>query len=108
MKTKANMCAYGMTTKMGQEIALALKPTSFMTNSPCIAEELSKRCENYSNPKHLWHKHISLTNGRAKAAQVYPKELCRSICRGLNRQQKLDEANLFMIGSLEVGNGDEA
>eukprot|EP00973_Karenia_brevis_P045196 6260919-Karenia_brevis.AAC.1 len=42
MKTKANMCAYGMTTKMGQEIALALKPTSFMTNSPCIAEELSK------------------------------------------------------------------
>eukprot|EP00973_Karenia_brevis_P077440 10759222-Karenia_brevis.AAC.1 len=79
-----------------------------MTNSPCIAEELSKRCENYNNPRHLWHKHISLTNGRAKAAQVHPKELCRSICRGLNRQKKLDEANLFMIRSLEVGNGGEA
>eukprot|EP00973_Karenia_brevis_P064899 9013653-Karenia_brevis.AAC.1 len=69
MKTKANMCAYGMTTKMGQEVAPALKPTSFMTNSPCIAEELSRRCENYNSPEHIWHEHINVTNGRAKAAQ---------------------------------------
>eukprot|EP00973_Karenia_brevis_P062211 8652733-Karenia_brevis.AAC.1 len=108
IKTRANMCAYGMTTRRGEEVSLASKPTSFMTNSPCIAEELNKRCENYNSPKQQWHKHITLVNGRAKAAQVYPKGLCRAICSGLNRQKKIDEAMIFMIGSLELKNGEEA
>eukprot|EP00973_Karenia_brevis_P015466 2115598-Karenia_brevis.AAC.1 len=97
-----------MTTKKGEEVCPALKPTSFMTNSPCVADELNSRCENYGKPKEQWHKHISLTNGRAKAAQVYPKELCRAFCRGISKQKKLDEASLFMIGSLETTSGEAA
>eukprot|EP00973_Karenia_brevis_P080971 11232062-Karenia_brevis.AAC.1 len=43
IRTKAHMCAYGMTTKKGNETCPVLKPTSFMTNSPCVADELNRR-----------------------------------------------------------------
>ena len=59
--------------------APARKRTKFMTNSPCIAEELSKRCKGH-------HVHQELINGRAKAAAVYPEPLCKAICIGLMRE----------------------
>ena len=59
----------------------ARKRTKFMTNSPCIAEELSRRC----NGEHV---HQQLMDGRAKEAAIYPEPLCRAICVGLIREMK--------------------
>ena len=50
-----------------------------MTTSPCIAEELSKRCKGE-------HVRQQLIDGRAKDAAIYPEPLCRAICIGLIRE----------------------
>jgi len=50
-----------------------------MTNSQCIAEELSRRCKGE-------HVHQQLVDGRAKEAAIYPEPLCKAICIGLVRE----------------------
>lgn len=57
------------------------KPTGFMTNCEGIACRLEARC-----PKE--HRRITLVNGRAKEAEVYPDVLCRQIVKGLMDQMK--------------------
>ena len=37
------------------------------------------------------HRHITLVNGRAKAAEVYPDKLCKEIVKGLVEQMEADE-----------------
>jgi len=39
-------------------------------------------------------------NGRAKAAQVYPPELCRAICKGFLNQARKDQKFMKHIGNL--------
>ena len=81
MISVADLCMYGMKTwdKTGKLGARARKRTKFMTNSPCIAEELSRRCKGE-------HVHQPLVDGRAKDAAIYPEPLCRAICVGLIRE----------------------
>ena len=43
-----------------------------------------------------------LFGGRSKKAQVYPKELCEAICRGIRRQIELDKTGQFIIATLEA------
>ena len=61
---------YGLPASDGQRTSPARKRTSFMTNSPCIAQKLSLRCPN--TQEYQVHDHVILINGRAKASQVYP------------------------------------
>ena len=77
------MCAFGMYQDTEEGRKLVLKPTGFMTNAKEIGNELNKRCEGN-------HSHVTLVNGRAKKAQVYPDELCFVIITGLLRQMKRD------------------
>ena len=80
--TVADQCMYGLKTWSENKKRYdtpARKRTKFMTNSPCIAEELSKRCKG----KHV---HQPLVDGRAKNAAIYPEPLCRAICVGLIRE----------------------
>ena len=43
---------------------------------------------------------MHLLSGRAAAAQVYPTEICRALCQGINKQAQADAQNLM---SLECG-----
>ena len=82
--TVADLCQYGLKTKDDDgSMAPAKKPTKFMTNSSEIRKRLSRRCPGE-------HKHVALMSGRAKTAQVYPREFCKEICRGLKDQQRED------------------
>ena len=156
-----DLCRYGLRSQDEWGDGPSKKPTSFMTNSPEIAKELSLRCTNQNQamgvwkefkfnlrvargprtagphrrpvvrrvildvvnmvvlqdlkevqgatkeqwefriPKHCrevqiinyyvkkgytYHRHIPLTDGRAKFAQVYPEGLVRAIVQGLLRQ----------------------
>jgi len=63
--------------------ALIKKPTAFMTNAPEIAKRLTQKCEG-------GHRHITLIDGRAKRAEVYPEQLCREILLGLVDQMRVD------------------
>ena len=79
-RVRADQCAYGLTTTVHNETRPAMKPTGFLTKSWCVARELSKRCPGD-------HLHFSLVEGRAKAAEQYPKGLCQAICRGVSHQK---------------------
>ena len=73
-----DMCRFGMTTERAGHSGLSLKPTDFMTNSVCVADQLDRRCLNMGNIKRD-HDHVQLDDGRPKHAQQYPPELCRAI-----------------------------
>lgn len=90
IKVRGDMCQFGMTTRAGENETCdgpVLKPTGFLTNSWCIAEELDRRC-----PRN--HAHVPLLNGKAAAAAVYPAALCEAFCRGLGRQKKYDKSSM--------------
>eukprot|EP00973_Karenia_brevis_P042751 5916416-Karenia_brevis.AAC.1 len=84
---------------------LVYKPTAFATNSPCVAEKLNRTCTNRHKHPHNnnLHRHVHLINGRAKAAQVYPVELCQAICEGIVEQKHDDARGTYTIGSIEIG-----
>ena len=99
VRVNGDQCRFGLTTTANNETALARKATGFLTNAPHIAKQLEKKCPNRSG----WqvHKHIRLEDGRTRAAQVYPPELCRAICRGLELQLEADRAGQFLLASVE-------
>ena len=78
---EAHMCAFGMQSRDRHGPGYAKKPTRFLTNSVVSAKALSRRCPNN-------HRHVHLMEGRARAAAIYPQELCRTICRATLEQAK--------------------
>ena len=98
----ADQCMYGLTTKAKDRRGgmPAKTSTKFMTNSWHVAQELMVRC----NGK---HEHQVLLGGdRARRAQEYPQELCRSICPGLineKRMRKGDTVPLLRLSKVADG-----
>ena len=92
-KVSADQCEYGLVTSIKGETRPARKPTSFMTNSWYIANELTRRCSGK-------HQHFSLMEGRAKAAEEYPDGLCKAICNGMKKQQAFDATGLCSLCSM--------
>ena len=95
-----DQCCYGLTAIEKGKVWLARKATGFMTNAPCVAQQLNKRCPNGK----AWqvHEHIRLECGRTKAAQVYPKALCEAICNGLERHLQVDGDGPYLLASVET------
>ena len=102
-KVVADQCMYGLTTIDGQTIKVARKRAWFMTNSPCIATQLNRKCPNTKE----WqlHEHMALINGRPKMAQVYPPKICQAICEGLRQQMKADQDGRFLLATLKQSEG---
>ena len=92
IRTKTHMCRFGMTLRDQAGEGLVLKPTSFMTNSPCVAKELNKQCYNIGAPESQKHRHVRLQNGRPAKAAIYPEALCKAICQGIKRQMLADKS----------------
>ena len=82
--------AFGMQSKDKHGPGYAKKPTRFLTNSIMSAEALSRRCP-------CNQRHVHLMEGRARAAAVYARELCRTICRATSEQAKVDARDLMCI-----------
>lgn len=81
------------------------KSTRFLTNSPCVAKPLTKRCPNWEGDQ--VHNHVRLENGRVGKAQEYPDGLCRAISRGIQQQIKADNAGQFLLMNVEQGAEDD-
>ena len=98
MTAVADQCMYGLLTPgpgpAPRELLPAKKPTRFMSNSWCILQELSTRCDHS-------HVHQELMGGRASSAAIYPDALCRAICRGLANQKKYDRSGKVCTGRLD-------
>ena len=102
-KVTGDLCQYGLTTTKEGVTGPARKRTSFLTNSPCIARQLSTKCPNKAG--WMVHQHITLESGRTRAAQVYPKELFQAMCTGLELQLHADRQDQFMMATVgETGN----
>ena len=70
-------CGSGIQCKDKEGEGFAMKPTTFLTNSLEMQKTLSRKCVKGQ------HRHVHLMEGRASAAQVYPKGLCRAIADGI-------------------------
>ena len=91
LRVQTHMCQFGMVSRVGgvgSEVGPGLKPTGFMTNSPCIARELARLC-----PRD--HEHVHLVGGRAAGAAIYPEKLCVAICKGLVNQKKEQKSRML-------------
>lgn len=95
-----DQCMYGLKARDQEREGPARKSIGCMTNSVCIAQQLSQRCPNKAG--YQVHRHVRLEDGRTKQAQVYPKELCKAICLGIQKQIRADTAGQFLL--LESGN----
>lgn len=78
VRVKFDFCELGMKSTDEKSIAPAKERTSILNNSPRVANRLLKaQCRKD-------HRHVTLFNGRPKACEIYPKEFCEEICRGIH------------------------
>ena len=98
-KVVADQCRYGLQSKGEGGLGPARKATGLMTNSPCIALQMQRRCPNRNG--YQIHKHVQLYGGRARAAQIYPPGLCRAICKGLVDQLEADRNGQHLLMNME-------
>ena len=86
--TVLHMCAFGMTSSDKDGEAPVKKGTRIISSSEEVLKRISRRCSNETDE--IKHRHVHLIQGRAKAAQVYPRELATSICEGVAAQKRLE------------------
>ena len=68
------------------------KAARLMSSSEEILKRVAVRCSNEVNTHK--HRHVHLVQGRAKLAQVYPREFGIRVCEGIAAQKKLDSLGL--------------
>ena len=102
-RVHADQCQFGAEIKDGPHRGdPILKPTGFLTNSEMIAAALDRRCTGSSGKcsRPGGGAHQLCSGKHAKAAAVYPQELCRAVLRGVRDQLRVD--NLLKDGCYGV------
>ena len=99
-----DQCRYGLVSHDGQREGPARKRTGFLTHSVRIARRLCKKCPNQSG--YVVHRNVVLENGRTKAAQIYPAELCRAICNGIQEQVDVDRKGQYTLAQISAEDED--
>ena len=77
-----------MTSTDEQGVAPVKKGTRLMSSSGEILKRVDRKCSNGNGGTP--HRHVHLIQGRAKAAQVYPRDLADSICEGVAAQKRIE------------------
>ena len=98
-KAIGDQCRYGLKEKGADGEGPARTTTGFMTNSPCIALQLQRRCPNRKG--YTIHRHVQLDGGKAKAAQIYPPGLCKAVCQGLIEQIAVDRQGQYLLMNMD-------
>ena len=93
-KVELHMCAFGMKSRDEQGERLVHKSTTLMSSSEEVLKIMDRRCSNEGQDKRHHHRHVHLIQGRAKAAQVYPREFCERLCEGIAAQKRVDKLGL--------------
>ena len=97
-----DQCQFGLKSKDEEGVGLARERTGFLTNAVCIARRLNKKCPKTN--KYQVHKHVILTNGRARAAQVYPDKLCKESCLGIKEHIQRDRSGQYLLANVQMDN----
>ena len=101
--TTLHMCAFGMTGRDELGEAPVQKATRVMSSSPEVLKRISRRCANETCEEPKRHRHVHLVQGRAKAAQVYPRKFGECVCEGIAAQKRLDSLGLMTRPAMTVG-----
>ena len=99
-----DQCRYGLVSQDKQREGPARKRTGFLTNAVCVARRLCNKCPNQAG--YVVHRHVILENGRTKVAQIYPDELCREICKGIQEQVEVDRKGQHLLAQVSADDGD--
>ena len=86
-------CKFGAEAWSGQSIGMPVKKLmGFLTDAPCVAETLNKRCEGVggSCSETQGGRHQPCSGRIASEAQVYPKGPCRTVFKGVIDQLRAD------------------
>ena len=88
--TAAYQCMFGLETwgVDGKSWEPAMKKTRFMSNSPEMLSELTRKCD---------EQHQQLLGSPAGPAARYPEGLCRAICMGLMKGLRNKECHVKKI-----------
>ncbi|CAE7546001.1 unnamed protein product [Symbiodinium natans] len=95
------MCRWGMESEDAQGKGLVKKETRWLTNSRCVADVLQGACSNTEGK--VWHRHVRLINGRARAAQKYPPKLVKGILMAFRQQLVEDGEFSEALNAMEAG-----
>ena len=84
---------FGTEARSGQSIGMPVKKLmGFLTNSPCVAETLNRRCQGTggSCSRSRGGRHEPCSGRIASEAQVYPKGLCKAVLERVIDQLQAD------------------
>ena len=98
--TRTDQCQYGIWIEDTEGWTEAMKPTKFLTNSSCIAEQLRLRCA--GERSHATGTHASLFDGRSAKVQVYPDGLCDAIRKGIKDKIEHDRHGQLVFAELNI------
>ncbi len=95
IRTNGDQCQFGAEVKHGPKTGQPVKkPTGFLTNSPKLAEVLTRRCSGGQTPWACSRPkggHHVLCSGRVgREAAIYPRGLCRAVLKGISDQLRAD------------------
>ena len=95
----ADQCQYDQQDRDGTPIK---KPTRFMSNSPEILKQLSRRCQGRSGrcTRPAGGQHTTCAGRAARLAAVYPFELCKSILLDCRNQLRVD--GMYVLGIVGI------
>ena len=110
-----DMCSYGLTSIADGVEGPARKRTNIMSNSIEVLRKVERSCPNTLSDKSAHHRHIPLDQGRAKAAQVYPRAFCRQVCEAILAEKRnraigvtpIDVMNLEELKKVATKSGQE-
>ena len=91
---RSDMCRFDLRVVKGPEGPLSQKMEGLLTNSEELAVMLDRRCI-------CVEPHAHLLNGSAKKTEVYTKEFCTAILKGLKAQLEADGTWLDLSEELE-------
>ena len=83
MRAELDQCEFGLISDDELGRAPAKKPTSLLTNSVEVDRAMGVKCKGGHR-----HRHVHLMAGRAQAAAHYPAKFCRSLYKGMKRQDR--------------------
>ena len=82
-----DQCQYG---QQGGGHDPVKKPTKWMSNSAEVLKALEQRCAGRGGVCSMGGRHRLASGGRARAAAIYPFQLCKAILRGFRNQLRSD------------------
>ena len=96
-KVRGDMCQFGMQAEDEHGTGAVKKPSGFMTNSECIAEQLNVLCKNVNNELKVWKRVGFNANKLQSLKKGGPawKQVVRRVTMDLNTNEVLQDLQDF-------------